>query len=80
MQTKLTLRMERDLVRSAKAYAQRRGTSVSRMVADFFTVLGGHAAGGGVALTPTVRRLLGAMEGHPTDERDHRRHLERKHR
>lgn len=37
MQTKLTLRLERELIETAKAYAAASGKSVSQLVADYFT-------------------------------------------
>jgi len=80
MQTKLTLRMDDDLVRRAKAYARRSGRSVSALVADFFAQLGRRTAGDQAELTPTVRSLLGALGDGSGDERDYRRHLEEKHR
>ena len=39
MYTKLTLRVEADLVQRAKSFAKKAGKSVSRVVADYFTVL-----------------------------------------
>lgn len=39
MLTKLTLRLEAGLVRRAKSFAKKRGKSVSRLVADCFTIL-----------------------------------------
>jgi multidrug resistance efflux pump len=39
VQTKLTLRLEADVIRRAKAYARRRGKSVSTVVADYFATL-----------------------------------------
>ena len=63
MNTKLTLRLDDELIRGAKRYAARSGKSVSRLVGDYFAILesGGEAAD--VALTPRVRRLLGALAG-----------------
>ena len=40
MQTKLTLRLEEQLIERAKAHAKKRGKSVSQMVADYFALLG----------------------------------------
>jgi Family of unknown function (DUF6364) len=37
MQTKLTLRLEQELIETAKAYAAASGKSVSQLVADYFT-------------------------------------------
>lgn len=39
MQTKLTLRLDHELIERAKAYARRTGKSVSEVVADFFIQL-----------------------------------------
>lgn len=80
MQTKLTLRLDDALVRSAKAYARRSGKSVSSMVADFFVLLRESPEAEDEAdLTPTVRSLLGALAGASVSEEDYQRHLEQKH-
>ena len=39
MKTKLTLRMEKELIQQAKEKAKQRGTSVSQMVANFFSLM-----------------------------------------
>lgn len=78
MQTKLTLRLEADLVRRAKAYARRTGKSVSRLVADYFAHLARRGGEPEAPLPPPVRSLLGALS--EVDEQDYRRHLESKHR
>ncbi len=80
MNTKLTLRLDDDLIRSAKRYSSRSGKSLSRLVADYFTLIAcvEHPASD---LTPRVRSLYGSLAaGHPIDEQAYRRHLERKHR
>jgi Family of unknown function (DUF6364) len=77
--TKLTLRMDPELVRRAKTYARKSGKSVSAIVADFFELLDDKEKRPS-RLTPTVRSLLGVMESSTLDERDYRQHLERKHR
>jgi hypothetical protein len=78
--TKLTLRMDRELVRRAKSYARKSGKSVSAIVADFFELLGKDETSGRTRLTPTVRSLLGVMQGETLSKNDYRKHLERKHR
>jgi uncharacterized protein DUF6364 len=81
VQTKLTLRMDDDLVRKAKEYARRSGKSVSTLVADFFGLLGQRKERDRVGLSPTVRSLLGALgDGTGNPEREYRRHLAKKHR
>ena len=39
MNTKLTLSVDQDLIQKAKEYAKRRGTSISKMVEEYFLVL-----------------------------------------
>ncbi len=80
MQTKLTLRLDRDLIRRAKAHARLSGRSVSSIVADLFTLLDDRQERESISLTPTVRSLLGALGGASVDENDYYRHLEDKHR
>jgi hypothetical protein len=74
MNTKLTLRLDEDLIRRAKAYADRSGRSVSGLVADYFAVLTSDSPPEPF-ITPRVRRLLGALEGGGVDEEDYKRHL-----
>lgn len=42
MQTKLTLRLDEDLIEDAKIYAARHGRSLSQLVADYFAALAGR--------------------------------------
>ena len=39
MQTKLTLRLEEELIRKAKRFSKKSGKPVSRLVAEFFVTL-----------------------------------------
>ncbi len=80
MQTKLTLRLDDALIRSAKRYAGKSGKSVSQIVADYFALIDAGDEASGVELTPRVRSLLGAVSASMLDEGDYRRHLEGKHR
>ena len=80
MNTKLTLRFDDELIRSAKRYAGRSGKSVSRLVADYFALIDADADSAEIELTPRVRSLLEALSGSALDEQDYRRHLEDKHR
>jgi hypothetical protein len=79
MQEKLTLRMDKDIVRHAKFVAKKRGKSVSRMVADYFALFSREAEPEEHTLTPVVRSLKGSLRGADIDIRDDRRHLEEKH-
>jgi hypothetical protein len=80
MQTKLTLRLEGDLIERAKGYAERAGKSVSQLVADYFEMLPPEEGKGTVRLTPIVQSLLGVLKGAEVSEEDYRRHLEEKYR
>jgi hypothetical protein len=80
MQTKLTLRLEDELIDQAKSYAARSGKSVSQVVADYFRLL--PAGNGEVrepSTTPLTRSLRGVLRGVELDEEDYRRHLKEKH-
>ena len=79
MHSKLTLRLDSQLIRRAKAYAKRSGKSVSSVVADYFAALDG-GEGEEQKLGPKVRSLLGVLRERPVDEGDYRRYLEKKHR
>ncbi len=79
MNAKLTLRLDDGLIAQAKAYARRRGKSISRMVAEYFGMLGRPTSESSVALTPLVRSLKGSLRGSQADVRDIRGHWESKH-
>ena len=78
MQTKLTLRLDDQLVRDAERYARAAGKSLSQMVAEYFSALTSREAARG-ELTPTVSRLKGALAGTKVDRDDYRAYLEAKH-
>lgn len=81
MHTKLTLRLEADLVHQAKLFAKRAGKSVSRVVADYFTVLERPPRRDkAVSWPPLVRSLKGSLRQARADEKAYRRYLEHKYR
>ena len=77
MNTKLTLRLDGELIARAKRHSADTGRSVSQLVADFFSLI--EAQDPGVEVTPRVRALRGVLAGSGLDEDDYRRHLEIKH-
>jgi len=77
MNTKLTLRLDDELIERAKRYSARSGKSVSKLVSDYFALIDTSLEGAEV--TPRVRSLRGAIGG-GVSEADYRRHLEDKHR
>ena len=68
MMTKLTLRLEETLIEQAKAYAKRRGKSLSQVVADYFTHLEAEEPPIEPDLPPLTRSLHGALRGASIDE------------
>ena len=76
MQTKLTLRLEEQLIERAKAHAKKRGKSVSQMVADYFALLDRDDRP--ETLAPLTRSLHGTLRGTAVDEDTYRGHLEEK--
>lgn len=77
-QTKLTLRLDSELIEQAKKVARSRGKSVSRMVADYFRTLE-SADRNDAELPPLTRSLFGVLEGTGVTEEQYRRHQEEKH-
>ncbi|HGG59437.1 MAG TPA: antitoxin [Gammaproteobacteria bacterium] len=76
MQTKLTLRLEDELIQQAKSYARKHGKSLSQVVADYFGVLTEpHTKN---APPPITRSLIGVIESSDVDVEDYKRHLEEK--
>ena len=80
MNTKLTLRLDDELIRNAKRYSSVSGKSVSKLVADYFALMDAGAPVPGTALTPRVRSLLGSLADSSVSEEDYRQHLEEKYR
>ncbi len=78
MITKLTLRMDDNLIESAKEYSAQTGKSVSRIVADLFVIIKNEKINREDALTPTVRSLKGILKEKQTDENDYKKYLEEK--
>ena len=76
---KLTIRLDSRLIARAKAHAARTGRSLSRMIADILAQLD-EPRGAAEELPGAVRELVGAFRGRSVEEKDYRRHLERKHR
>lgn len=60
MQTKLTLRLDSELIEKAKTYAQATGRSVSQLVSDYFAVLESSSQ---PAPRTTVPDLVASLHG-----------------
>ncbi len=80
MQTKLTLRLDDNLISRAKAEARRSGKSVSQLVAEYFSILTSPREATDEALPPKVQALKGMLRGTELDVEDYHHYLEDKHR
>jgi len=79
MQTKLTLRLEEQLIEQAKTYAARAGKSVSQIVADYFKLLTSEKNRLASSSTPITQSLRGLLRESKLDEKAYRKYLEGKH-
>lgn len=77
MNTKLTLRMDKNIIHQAKAHAARRGKSVSQMFGEYVSSL--ESTKNKPKLPPTTKSLLGVLKGTEVSETDYKKHLEEKH-
>jgi Family of unknown function (DUF6364) len=78
MHTKLTLRLDEELIERAKSHARRSGRSVSQLVSDYLEMLLQPERLRARPLTPIVESLRGVLAGSGLDEEDYRRYLEEK--
>jgi hypothetical protein len=78
MITKLTLRMDEELIASAKAYSEKTGKSISRIVSDLFEMIKNEKFKEDYPLSPIVRSLKGVMKNNQIDEQDYKDYLEKK--
>lgn len=76
MNTKLTLRLDKDLINAAKSYGKAHGKSVSQLVADYFTALKQPMPER--PLSPLVARLKGIAKGAEFEKDDYREYLAKK--
>lgn len=75
MHTKLTVRVDTELVERAKAYSRRTGKSVSQLIADYFAVIDAPIEDTVESLPPLVRELRGLLAGTTADAEDYHRHI-----
>ncbi len=83
MQTKLTLRLDESLIQRAKIYAEERGSSPSRLVADYLSLLTLDKTSKENRIVteempPITASLWGILADAPVTEADYRCHLEEK--
>lgn len=80
MQTKLTLRLEVELIDQAKSYAAQAGKSVSQLVSDYFKLLTSQKMKTSTPTAAITESLRGLLRESKLDEKDYRKYLEKKHR
>ncbi|NOY57691.1 MAG: hypothetical protein GXO75_02000 [Calditrichaeota bacterium] len=80
MQTKLTLRMDKELVEQAKLFSQKNGKSLSKIVSDYFASLVKKEQKDDDELTPLIRSLKGILKDADGDVgiEDYHKYLEEK--
>jgi hypothetical protein len=71
--TKFTIRVDAEHLAGARQYADRHGTTVSRLVSEFFEHLTRRERAGDRS-TPVLKRLTGILPP-GVDPSDHHRHL-----
>ena len=77
MQTKLTLRLDDQLVKDAKQHARQTGKFLSQMVTEYFSAVTSPEAAPS-ELPPTVSKLKGVLAETKVDVDDYRTYLEEK--
>ena len=73
MQTKLTLRLESELIERAKQHAKQQGKSLSQIVADYFAVFSQDKNRANTA--PVTQSLLGVLKESGLDRESYKKHL-----
>lgn len=78
MNTKLTLRLDDRLIKSAKEYSAQTGKSVSKIVSDFFTIIKNEKLTKNYSNTPTVQSLKGILSDAKFSDEDYKNYLDEK--
>ena len=60
MDTKLTIKLDEDVITRAKSYAKRRKTSLSKMIESYLDSVT-KPESGGIQITPLVKSLSGVV-------------------
>ena len=78
MQTKLTLRLDDEVIKKAKAIAKKNGKSLSKIVEDYFANINIAGLKDQQKLTPRVQSLKGLLKGSKISKKDYFDYLEKK--
>ena len=71
--------MDESLIKNAKKHAREKGTSVSRLVADYFALIGKRHSSSKDELPPLTASFSGIMKDKKVTEEDYKRYLTDKH-
>jgi len=77
MKSKLTLRLDKALIKRAKALASKKGTSVSQLVANYFSLLD-EETHSPEKFSPITTSLIGILKDSDIEEKDYKKYLEEK--
>jgi len=79
MEAKLTLKVDKKLIKNAEEYAKSQNKSLSQIVSDFFlTVSTKKVEKKDGGLGPITSKLIGSLKGARIDEEDYKAYLRRK--
>jgi len=78
VQTKLTLRLEDDLISKAKLLAGKRGKSLSKIVSEYFKFITSKEVEAESELPPIVKSISGILANSSINEDAYKKHLEEK--
>jgi hypothetical protein len=78
MQTKLTLRLEDELIDKAKTLAKHRGKSLSKLVAEYFNFITSKELKSETELPPIVKSIYGSLADANVKDSDYKKYLESK--
>jgi uncharacterized OsmC-like protein len=80
MKIKLTLRVEEEVIKKAKHYSKRKGSSISKLFEKYINGLTDIKLEEtkSETQTPTVTKLRGILKGFNVQENDYKKHLEEK--
>ncbi|MCK4893617.1 MAG: antitoxin [Calditrichia bacterium] len=75
MQSKLTLRIDDELITKAKKFARQRGKSLSRLVSEYLSYIISGEEPAHLDLPPHVKSLYGSLSDTDIDESQYKEHI-----
>jgi Family of unknown function (DUF6364) len=79
MDNKLTLRLDNDIIERAKAYAQKKNTSLSKLIESYLDVLTNNGKNEAEEVTPLVKSLSGIVDISASNhKKEYKKHLLKK--